>query len=377
MRSWRQIATILPITVWLLCADAALAEKLAIPLPWKNERKEYGIPDTIVAVWTYAVAHTPGQPPTRGFGGRIMFFQDGRDKPIKVDGTLVVYAFEETNSQQEKIVPDRRYVFSPEDLARCYSESRLGHSYSVWIPWDEAGGAQRTVSLIVCFTARGGKTVVSQQSKMMLPGPRKEGDQPQLASRETKSGTQAQVWTVPAPVRATAGKPISPPVSTSNSAAGGEPSPGHAAGGNVAQPAPGLSQNGGEMPAPALIPQGGTAMPPIQAPLSTASPAVFGQPIGGSPQTAAQSSVQPTSLHMPSQPPAAFQAPTSTNTPPNAWRQGFTRSRPMVPRYVWGSVQPGAAPPSGQTSWGQGIAAQTTPAMPLPQASIQPVPIPR
>jgi len=177
------------------------AQGIALPLPWKNEKREYGIPDSIVAVWTYAVAHTPGQPPVRGFGGRIMFYQDGREKPIKVDGTLVVYAFEETANNEEKITADRRYVFSPEELQRCYSQSRLGHSYSIWLPWDEAGGPQRTVSLIVCFTARQGPTVVSQQSKVSLPGPRSPIQKAEEGLASSTPGKQPQVWTVPTPMR--------------------------------------------------------------------------------------------------------------------------------------------------------------------------------
>jgi len=177
------------------------AQGLGLPLPWKNEKREYGIPDSIVAVWTYAVAHTPGQPPVRGFGGRIMFYQDGREKPIKVDGTLVVYAFEETADSEQKITADRRYVFNPEELQRCYSQSRLGHSYSVWLPWDEAGGPQRTVSLIVCFTARQGPTVVSQQSKVSLPGPRNSIQRAEESLASGTTGKQPQVWTVPTPMR--------------------------------------------------------------------------------------------------------------------------------------------------------------------------------
>ncbi len=147
------------------------------------------------------MAHTPGQPPTRGFGGRIMFYQDGREKPIKVEGTLVVYAFEETGKNEEKIEPDRRYLFSPEDLEKCYSQSRLGHSYSVWIPWDEAGGPQRTVSLIVCFTPRNGPTIVGQQSKVTLPGKRQTMGSREESLAENSSPKRPQVWTVPLPLR--------------------------------------------------------------------------------------------------------------------------------------------------------------------------------
>ncbi len=196
---------------WIaLAAFPVRAEGLPVPLLWKSDRKEYGIPDTIVAVWTYAVAHRPGQPPARGFGGRIMFFQEGRERPVKVDGTLAVYAFEETNSQEQKVMPDRRYVFTPEELASCYSQSRVGHSYSVWIPWDEAGGPQRTISLIVCFTSRAGKTIVSQQAKMTLPGPRSSDPAGTSRASESAVANKPRVWTVPMTVRGTGPASSSP-----------------------------------------------------------------------------------------------------------------------------------------------------------------------
>ena len=55
-------------------------------------------------------------------------------------GTLVVYAFDETNRDANNARPDRKYVFTPEQLPLHYSKSKVGHSYSVWLPWDEVGG---------------------------------------------------------------------------------------------------------------------------------------------------------------------------------------------------------------------------------------------
>ena len=54
--------------------------------------------------------------------------------------------------------------------ASHYSKSKLGHSYSVWLPWDETGGPQKEISLIARFTPEKGGVVVGEQTKQMLPG---------------------------------------------------------------------------------------------------------------------------------------------------------------------------------------------------------------
>jgi hypothetical protein len=46
----------------------------------------------------------------------------------------------------------------------------LGHSYSFWLPWDDAGGPQRRISLICRFDDVSGKGVMSEVARVMLPG---------------------------------------------------------------------------------------------------------------------------------------------------------------------------------------------------------------
>ncbi len=81
-----------------------------------------------------------------------------------------MYVFDETNRDPNNERPDRKYVFTKEQLASHYSKSKLGHSYSVWIPWDDAGGPQKELSLIVRFAPEKGGVVVGEQTKHILPG---------------------------------------------------------------------------------------------------------------------------------------------------------------------------------------------------------------
>lgn len=128
------------------------------------------IPNRIVSTWTDTVLQRTGQTPQRGFGGRLMFFMPGSKDPVRVDGQLVVYAFDETDREKHETHPTRKYVFPREEFARHESESQLGPSYSVWLPWDEVGGNMKQISLIAKFEPHGGTFVMGEQTKHLLPG---------------------------------------------------------------------------------------------------------------------------------------------------------------------------------------------------------------
>jgi hypothetical protein len=128
------------------------------------------IPNRIVSTWTDTVLRRSDKAPQRGFGGRLMFFMPDSADPVRVDGQLVVYAFDETDREKHVTHPNRKYVFPREEFARHESESQLGPSYSVWLPWDEVGGTMKQVSLIAKFEPHGGTYVMGEQTKHLLPG---------------------------------------------------------------------------------------------------------------------------------------------------------------------------------------------------------------
>ena len=141
------------------------------PIPWSSDEIEAPqVPSRLVSSWTDTVLRKPGEQPQRGFGGRIMFFNRESEKSVRVDGQLVVYAFDEEGRKAYETQPTRRYVFPREQFARHESESKLGPSYSVWIPWDAAGGAQKNISLIARFEPYEGSLIVGEQTRHLLPG---------------------------------------------------------------------------------------------------------------------------------------------------------------------------------------------------------------
>jgi len=172
---------------WYTVEDPKLAES------------KYPRPVRIAVVWSPAMLNTPGKKPTRGFGGR-MYFYDAANKAVPVEGQLVVYGYDDSQQRTEGKTPDRKYAFTPEQFTKHFSETELGASYSVWLPWDEVGGPQVDISLVPIFTATSGQLVVGQSSKNLLPGPTTENSPthfehltlplPQLSQQPGAEGVQ-------------------------------------------------------------------------------------------------------------------------------------------------------------------------------------------
>lgn len=148
------------------CAKMELGDSFAL---WDSDPKPQ-TPDSVAAVWTEASLHHPGQRPVRGFGGRILFHGGDQQEAVPVEGKLTVYAYDNDRPNRDDPAPDKKFVFPADNLAAHESDSKLGPSYSFWLPWDEAGGLQRRISLLTRFEDARGKIVMSQMAHVTLAG---------------------------------------------------------------------------------------------------------------------------------------------------------------------------------------------------------------
>lgn len=135
----------------------------------KDEKIQYGIPETMAVIWTDSVYTGPGATPTRGFGGRF-FFYDMNGQTIRVNGELVVYGFDDTDDRSQRKVPEKKFVYPADQLQAHHSVSDLGPSYNFWIPWDAVGGDRKTISLLPVLKTVDGKVVRGEQTLNVLPG---------------------------------------------------------------------------------------------------------------------------------------------------------------------------------------------------------------
>lgn len=177
--------------VLLLGASGCAEFKMPTTLFGEDSLPEPVAPQRLSAVWKAATFSQRGKPGVRGFGGRLMFYAPNEKESVVVDGTLTVYAFDDENIDTKNAKPKKRFVYLSEQLASRYSESKLGHSYSVWIPWDQVGGEQRKISLVVRFESRQGAMIMSDASRQLLPGRPKEKQPERFVSSEQNREAQS------------------------------------------------------------------------------------------------------------------------------------------------------------------------------------------
>ena len=168
--------------------DDSKSVSLMDRMPWANKDSDkkpepYPNPAKLAATWTPDTLMQTGRTPTRGFGGRI-FFYDEKSRPVPVEGTLVVHGFDEHAADPKKSV--KRFEFTPEQFTKHFSQGDLGASYSVWIPWDAVGGERKRISLVASFVTGEGQPVQGIPASIMLPGVEPEKSTDTLAQLSPK-----------------------------------------------------------------------------------------------------------------------------------------------------------------------------------------------
>lgn len=170
---------LLAVVFGLLCSAplAPAAEGWSLTKSWKklwnpdpkDKKANYQTPTRVVALWAPAMYNVPGKPAARGYGGRLYFY-NAKDQAVPVEGQLTVYGFNDSAQRTDGRKPDRKFIFTSQQLASHFSPAELGASYSIWIPWDAVGGPQLEISLLPVFTANNGQVVMGEQSRNLLPG---------------------------------------------------------------------------------------------------------------------------------------------------------------------------------------------------------------
>jgi hypothetical protein len=173
------------------------SKKSDVPEPYPN-------PVRMAVTWAPDTIIQTGRTPTRGFGGRI-FFYDEKTHAVPVEGDLMVHAFAEMPDGSVGEV--KRYQFTAEQFTKHFSQTDLGASYSIWIPWDAAGGEQMRISLVPTFKASSGKLVQGETALVGLPGKRSKNEaiakrfDPTEKLLAERAGAQSGLTTTTIPVR--------------------------------------------------------------------------------------------------------------------------------------------------------------------------------
>jgi hypothetical protein len=154
---------------------------------WSTAKREPQQAARMTIAWTHSSEKPLGQPELRGFRARIRFYdapaaKDGskaaRAPSIKVDGTVTVYAFDETLGAKWGTSKSRKFVVTPAQLRKQHVEIGRGHEYDLWFPWDKVGGAPLQIRFLVRFDpAKVGPVLISENSRYRLPSDPSHSDE--------------------------------------------------------------------------------------------------------------------------------------------------------------------------------------------------------
>ncbi len=182
------------------------------PLP-PDAPENFGTAVKMDISWKDDILPGPNGKLQRGLGGRVHFL-DKKEKPIRVHGSLTVYGFDEQDGKVDSTRPDRRFHIKDDELQNLYSHSMIGHSYNIWLPWDE-NSYRRHVAVLAIFRAEDGQLLRSDYSQTILHGP--EGPDPISALTNQKQRrveenrlVERVVYQTPALQQTEEAEPLSP-----------------------------------------------------------------------------------------------------------------------------------------------------------------------
>ena len=134
----------------------------------------------ILCIWEAAEGRGLDNHPCRGFGGQILFFASGRKAPVKVNGDVRIYVFDDEGVNGDPALPLHQFDFPAAAWNALLRPSNLGTSYQIFVPYTRKGQNQVSCSVRVSFTPEGGLPIYSKTATVDLPGTAplvKTGDQ--------------------------------------------------------------------------------------------------------------------------------------------------------------------------------------------------------
>lgn len=222
----------MPLIVGLLAIGLAGCAGLDFSRVAFSKKPEYQTADArhpvveVMCLWEPGEGRDTQGLPTRGFAGQVLFFGMGVAEPMKVDGDVKVYVFDDHGTEEERKKPIHIFEF-PADVWKTYFRvGNVGASYQIFIPYTRPGSHLANCSLRVRYSDTVSGALYSKSTTLTLPGTKPSdgaltGATPRSArDAMAPSGIQQASYEVPQgePVRGTPlGKSVTMPALTRQS----------------------------------------------------------------------------------------------------------------------------------------------------------------
>jgi hypothetical protein len=143
----------------------------------------------IVGLWQPGEGRDPEGMPCRGFAGQLIFLGNRKGIPVKVDGDVKVFVFDDQGTAEEQVKPLHEFAFDSGAWERHLQVGTVGPSYHLFVPYTRRGTHEANCTLRVRYTSEDGNEVYSDAVEITLKGKKGAGsDVPQVQILNSGNG---------------------------------------------------------------------------------------------------------------------------------------------------------------------------------------------
>ncbi|MCP4510530.1 MAG: hypothetical protein GY826_29490 [Fuerstiella sp.] len=122
----------------------------------------------ILCLWEPAEGQGLDGRPSRGFAGQILMFAHGSPSPISVHGKISIYEYVNFDPDDVDPQPIHKFTFDDGGWNAHRTESTLGESYNVFLPYVVKNNGHATCALRVEYTSEEGRVISSPYTEVTL-----------------------------------------------------------------------------------------------------------------------------------------------------------------------------------------------------------------
>jgi hypothetical protein len=135
----------------------------------------------ILCLWEPAEGQGLNGRPSRGFAGQILLFPHGSPSPIPVHGKIHIYEYVDFDPEDEDPQPIHKFTFDDGGWNAHRTESTLGESYNVFLPYVLKDKGHASCALRVEYVSPEGRVISSPYTEVQLAA--KTSNRPESAIR--------------------------------------------------------------------------------------------------------------------------------------------------------------------------------------------------
>ena len=124
----------------------------------------------IICIWQPSEGRDPNGMPCRGFAGQILFLAGRNSLPVKVEGDVRIYLFDDQGTSEEQTKPMHQYDFDSTSWSVHLTKGTLGPTYSVFVPYTRRGTYEAKCALRVRLNSSDQPAVFSDMASIPLDG---------------------------------------------------------------------------------------------------------------------------------------------------------------------------------------------------------------